>query len=160
LRIVVGGVQVGAFPGVHHQVLGVGGPVGGDAHLRYGHAGAEPVIPMRLFCNRTFTVTTLLGLVVGAGLMGAVAYLPTYLQMAYKVSNNLSRELGVTLGVAVIGTLFTSQLTDLLATIFPHGAGTTHSATSLTPAIVRSLPTDTADAVVNAYTNALTPIFA
>lgn len=60
----------------------------------------------------------------------------------------------------MIGTAFTSRLTDRLAAILPaQGTEATPSATGLTPAIARSLPADTADAVVNAYASALTPVF-
>ncbi|MFD0481870.1 MDR family MFS transporter [Kineococcus sp. GCM10028916] len=215
----------------------------------------EPVIPMRFFRNRTFVVTTLLGLVVGAGMMGALAYLPTYLQMAYGVnatesgllllpmvgallvtsigsgavvtktgrykvlpiagtfiaavamflmstmsvatplwqvcvyvgilgaglglfmqiivlavqnavspkeigtatsSNNLFRELGVTVGTAVLGTVFSSRLTERLGGVL---SGSADSASSLTPAVVRSLPADVADGIVTAYADSLVPIF-
>jgi EmrB/QacA subfamily drug resistance transporter len=43
---------------------------------------AEPLIPLRLFKNRTFTITTLIGLVLGMGLFSAMAMLPTFLQMS------------------------------------------------------------------------------
>lgn len=42
----------------------------------------EPLIPLRLFRNRTFTVTTLIGLVLGMGMFSAMAMLPTFLQMS------------------------------------------------------------------------------
>ncbi len=66
---------------------------------------SEPVIPLRFFRNRTFVVTTLLGLVVGAGMMGALAYLPTYLQMVYGVD---ATESGLLLLPMVAGLLVTS----------------------------------------------------
>ncbi|MFP3713549.1 MDR family MFS transporter [Puerhibacterium sp. TATVAM-FAB25] len=43
---------------------------------------AEPLIPLRLFKNPTFTITTLIGLVVGMGMFSAMAMLPTFLQMS------------------------------------------------------------------------------
>lgn len=43
---------------------------------------AEPLIPLRLFKNRTFTITTLIGLVLGMGMFSAMAMLPTFLQMS------------------------------------------------------------------------------
>src|SRR5919112_6770185 len=43
---------------------------------------AEPLIPLRLFRNRTFTITTLIGLVLGMGMFSAMAMLPTFLQMS------------------------------------------------------------------------------
>ncbi|CAM5722407.1 Putative multidrug resistance protein MdtD [Streptomyces fumanus] len=42
---------------------------------------AEPLIPLRLFRDSVFTITGLVGLVVGVALFGAASYLPTYLQM-------------------------------------------------------------------------------
>jgi len=43
---------------------------------------AEPLIPLRLFKNRTFTITTLIGLVLGMGMFSAMAMIPTFLQMS------------------------------------------------------------------------------
>jgi EmrB/QacA subfamily drug resistance transporter len=43
---------------------------------------SEPLIPLRLFKNRTFTITTLIGLVLGMGMFSAMAMLPTFLQMS------------------------------------------------------------------------------
>ncbi|MFP3987006.1 MFS transporter [Streptomyces sp. E11-3] len=45
------------------------------------HFAAQPLIPLRLFRDSTFNVTSLIGAVVGVGLFGAVSYLPTFLQM-------------------------------------------------------------------------------
>ncbi|MCK9795661.1 MFS transporter [Isoptericola sp. 4D.3] len=42
----------------------------------------EPLIPLRLFKNRTFTITTLIGLVLGMGMFSAMAMIPTFLQMS------------------------------------------------------------------------------
>ncbi|WP_372595190.1 MDR family MFS transporter [Actinotalea sp.] len=42
----------------------------------------EPVLPLHLFTNRTFTIATLISIVVGAGMFAALAFLPTFLQMA------------------------------------------------------------------------------
>src|SRR5690606_9380232 len=41
----------------------------------------EPVLPLRLFRNRTFTLTVLVGLVVGIAMFGSVTYLPLFLQV-------------------------------------------------------------------------------
>lgn len=43
---------------------------------------AEPLIPLRLFKNPTFTISTLIGLVLGMGMFAAMAFLPTFLQMS------------------------------------------------------------------------------
>ena len=42
---------------------------------------AEPVLPPHLFSNRTFVLTSAIGLVVGFALYGAVTYLPLFLQI-------------------------------------------------------------------------------
>jgi EmrB/QacA subfamily drug resistance transporter len=42
---------------------------------------AEPVLPLSLFRNRTFAVTSAIGLIVGFAMFGALTYLPTYLQV-------------------------------------------------------------------------------
>ncbi|MBV9772735.1 MAG: MFS transporter, partial [Gemmatimonadetes bacterium] len=41
----------------------------------------EPVLPLRLFGNRTFTFTAAIGLIVGFALFGSVTYLPLFLQV-------------------------------------------------------------------------------
>lgn len=215
----------------------------------------EPVMPPHLFRDRNFVLTTVAGLIIGVSMFGALAYLPTYLQMVtgagatragllmipmmagllvtsiaagqlvsrtgrYKylpitgsavvavalallstmtpgmpvavicgylavlgvglgmsmqilvlvvqnsfpvrevgtatASNNYFRQIGASLGAAVVGTLFASRLSDLLAT---SAASITGGANSLTPDVVRSLPAATRDLVVSAYNDALTPIF-
>jgi EmrB/QacA subfamily drug resistance transporter len=42
---------------------------------------AEPLIPLRLFKDSVFNVSSLVGLVIGVALFGAAGYLPTFLQM-------------------------------------------------------------------------------
>jgi len=42
----------------------------------------DPLLPMRLFRNPTFTIATLVGLILGMGMFSALAFLPTFLQMA------------------------------------------------------------------------------
>ena len=41
----------------------------------------EPILPLTLFKNHTFTVTSILGLIIGAGMFGAIVMLPLYLQV-------------------------------------------------------------------------------
>ncbi|MEU9643730.1 MDR family MFS transporter [Streptomyces sp. NPDC048188] len=41
---------------------------------------AEPMLPMRLFSNPVFTVCSVLSFIVGFAMLGALTYLPTYLQ--------------------------------------------------------------------------------
>ncbi len=42
---------------------------------------AEPILPLRLFRNRVFNVTSAIGFVVGFALFGSVTYLPLFLQI-------------------------------------------------------------------------------
>ncbi|WP_405769086.1 MFS transporter [Actinacidiphila glaucinigra] len=69
----------------------------------------EPLIPLRLFRDGVFTVSALIGAVVGVGLFGAASYLPTFLQMVNGVSATesgllmLPMMLGVVLASVVSG---------------------------------------------------------
>jgi EmrB/QacA subfamily drug resistance transporter len=44
-------------------------------------AGEDALIPLRMFRNRTFTITSLAGVVVGMGMFGGLVSLPLYLQI-------------------------------------------------------------------------------
>ncbi|MFD9890366.1 MDR family MFS transporter [Amycolatopsis sp. NPDC059027] len=46
----------------------------------------EPTLPMRLFRNPVFTVAAILSFVVGFAMLGALSYLPTYLQYVHGIS--------------------------------------------------------------------------
>ncbi len=50
----------------------------------------EPVIPLRLFSNRTFALTSVIGLIIGFALFGSVTYLPVFLQVVKGVSPTAS----------------------------------------------------------------------
>ncbi|WP_154793512.1 MDR family MFS transporter [Occultella kanbiaonis] len=43
---------------------------------------ADPLLPMHLFKNRTFSISTAVGLIIGAGMFAALGFLPTFLQMS------------------------------------------------------------------------------
>src|ERR1022692_3593406 len=49
--------------------------------VRAERRAAEPVLPLRLFSNRVFSVTSGMGLIVGFALFGSVTYLPLFLQV-------------------------------------------------------------------------------
>ena len=219
---------------------------------------AEPIMPLHLFKDRNFNLTTIAGLITGIAMFGALAYLPTYLQMVtgvnateagllmipmmaallvssiisgqlvsrtgrYKwlpivgtsivavalvlmstmtpalpiwilcsflalmglglgmsmqililivqnsfpvrevgtatASNNYFRQIGASLGAAIVGSLFVARLTDLLAERMPAGAADGGGSNSFTPAIVRDLPDAVRDVIVGSYNDALTPVF-
>lgn len=222
------------------------------------HKAEEPIIPLRLFASRNFVLATVAGLFIGIAMFGALAYLPTYLQMVtgvnatisglmllpmvaglmtgaittgqlaartgrYKwmpiasmiglgiglwllstltvetpiavllsylfvlglgvglgmqilvlvvqnsfpdthvgtatAANNFFREIGASLGGAIVGAMFTSRLTELLTQQLPATGGVADM-NSLTPAVVRDLPSAVRDVIVGAYNDALTPVFA
>jgi EmrB/QacA subfamily drug resistance transporter len=45
------------------------------------HRSTEPILPLSLFRDHTFSVTSVVGFIVGFALFGAVTYLPLYLQV-------------------------------------------------------------------------------
>lgn len=234
---------------------------------------AEPIMPLELFTNRTFVVSTVVGMLAMGAMFGVMGYLPTYLQMAYTVSatvsglmlipmtigmltgsigsgalvtktgrykvypvvgaliaaggmvlmstmdadssvwlvsvytfllgfgiglffqllvllvqnavpqqivgattssNNFFREIGVSLGAALIGAVFTSRLTTGVTSFFTSLANSNDPSVvkvleqaqasgldvaSLTPQAVAQLPEVLHSGIVDAYVNALTPVF-
>jgi predicted MFS family arabinose efflux permease len=64
-------------------VLGLGALVAASlfAFVLVERRAAEPVLPLRLFRDRTFAVTSAAGLVVGMALFGSATYLPLFLQV-------------------------------------------------------------------------------
>lgn len=232
--------------------------VAGFAFVMVERRAAEPIMPLHLFRDRNFTLTTIAGLITGVAMFGALAYLPTYLQMVtgvnatqagllmipmmaallissivagqlvsrtgrYKwlpiagtsivavalvllstmtatmpiwllctylavmglglgmsmqililivqnsfpvrevgtatASNNYFRQIGASLGAAIVGSLFVARLTTLLADRMPATAGSGADSNSFTPALVRQLPDAVRDVIVGAYNDALTPVF-
>ena len=75
-------------------------------------------------------------------------------------SVNFFRQVGATVGSALVGAVFASRLTSLLADAMggqtPMGGGDSHS---LTPAMVNGLPEEAKLPIVTAYNDALLPIF-
>ncbi|WP_371811968.1 MULTISPECIES: MDR family MFS transporter [Micrococcaceae] len=221
----------------------------------------EPVMPLALFKDRNFNLTTIANLCMGIGMFGAVGYMPTYMQMVlgvdateagllmipmmgmllitsisvgfivskigrYKAftvvgsvllalglfllshlevdtpayiiciflaviglglgmsmqlltlivqnsfpismvgtataSNNFFRQVGATMGSALVGGLFTSRLKTFLEDRMPPQAMSatgSGGSNSLTPALVSGLPEPIKGIVVGAYNDALVPIF-
>ncbi|WP_308465734.1 MDR family MFS transporter [Rathayibacter soli] len=220
---------------------------------------SEPVMPLYLFKERNFNLTTVAGLIIGIAMFGTLAYLPTYLQMVtganatqagflmipmmaallvssigsgqivsktgrYKwslisgtiivagalmllstmtaaipvyviclylalmglglglcmqilvlvvqntfpnklvgtatASNNYFRQIGASIGSAVVGSLFATRLVNLLTERMPAAAqGATGSTNALTPAAVKELPKAVRDIIIGSYNDALAPIF-
>ncbi|MFJ9818181.1 DHA2 family efflux MFS transporter permease subunit [Streptomyces sp. NPDC101151] len=68
---------------------------------------AEPVLPLKLFRIRTFTLAAVISFIVGFAMFGALTYLPTFLQVVHGISPTLS---GVHMLPMVIGLLLSSTV--------------------------------------------------
>jgi EmrB/QacA subfamily drug resistance transporter len=75
----------------------------------------EPILPLALFRNRTFAVTSAVGFIVGLALFGSVTYLPLYLQIVKGQSPTAS---GLLLTPLMGGVLVTSILSGNLISRF------------------------------------------
>jgi len=237
----------------------VGTIVAAAALVSAERKAAEPIMAPHLFRDRNFNLTTVAGLITGVAMFGALAYLPTYLQMVtgagatkagflmipmmaallvssvvsgqfvsktgrYKwlpvvgtllvsvslvllstmtpglpvwvlcgylsimglglgmsmqilvlivqnsfplsqvgtatAGNNYFRQIGASLGSAVVGSLFVARLTSLLAErMAGAGGAAAGSSNSFTPAAVRGLSAAVRGVVISAYSDALTPVF-
>ncbi|MDQ1588874.1 MAG: hypothetical protein QOJ77_2039 [Microbacteriaceae bacterium] len=76
-------------------------------------------------------------------------------------SNNYFRQIGASIGSAVVGSLFVANLQHLVATRLPNagGASSGGSLNSFTPEKVQALPEAIKNVIVGAYNDALTPVF-
>jgi EmrB/QacA subfamily drug resistance transporter len=120
--------------------------------------------------------------VLGAGIGCALEILVIIVQNTVRptevgtatAATSFFREIGVSLGSAVVGTLFTSRLTSLLVERVPAGSGSALERTglapdrpdgtgldpnALVPAQVHRLPAALREPVISAYHDALTPVF-
>ena len=75
----------------------------------------EPILPMSLFTNRNFAVSSSVGFIVGLSLFGAVTFLPIYLQVVKGVSPSTS---GLMLMPMMLGMLVTSIISGRLISRF------------------------------------------
>ncbi len=65
----------------------------------------EPILPMRLFKGRVFTMASILSFIVGFGMMGSITFLPTFMQFVGGASATSS---GLRMLPMVIGLLLTA----------------------------------------------------
>ncbi|WP_055547018.1 MDR family MFS transporter [Streptomyces kanamyceticus] len=83
---------------------------------------AEPMLPMRLFANPVFTVCSILSFIVGFAMLGAMTFLPTYLQYVDGDSATISgvRTLPMVIGL-LIASIFSGNVVSKTGTyrIFP-----------------------------------------
>ncbi|MFG2904746.1 MFS transporter [Kitasatospora sp. NPDC048286] len=89
------------------QIVGLGvlGLVLLLAFVLVERTAVEPVLPLRLFRSRTFSLVAVISFVVGFAMFGALTYLPTFLQVVQQVSPTLS---GIHMLPMVLGMLLTS----------------------------------------------------
>jgi EmrB/QacA subfamily drug resistance transporter len=62
--------------------LSIVGAIALAAFIAVERNAPEPVLPLRLFANRAFTVTSVVGFICGFAMFGSVTYLPVFLQAA------------------------------------------------------------------------------
>ncbi|MEZ5767237.1 MAG: MDR family MFS transporter [Paracoccaceae bacterium] len=228
--------------------------IAGALFYRTEARASHPIVPFGLFADRTYALTTIIGVFAAIGLFSTVSYIPTFLQMVHGYGatasgyltlpavlgmivatsisgvvssktghyrpfvvggmalvaagmalmstlrpdqsvvfvclfigivglglgsvlqlvvvmgqnavpladvgtatsvNNFFREIGATLGIAVVGGMFTARLTASLATVDLGGL----APDALTPALVATLPTAQHASVVDAYAQALAPLY-
>ncbi|GHB34849.1 EmrB/QacA family drug resistance transporter [Streptomyces viridiviolaceus] len=91
------------------QIIGLAvlGVVLAAAFVAVERRAAEPVIPLKLFRIRTFTLAAVISFVIGFAMFGAMTYLPTFLQVVHGVSPTLS---GVHMLPMVFGVLLSSTV--------------------------------------------------
>ncbi|MFG2346679.1 MDR family MFS transporter [Streptomyces phaeochromogenes] len=107
-------------------VLGAGLAV---AFVAVERRAAEPVLPLKLFRIRTFTLAALISFIVGFAMFGAMTYLPTFLQVVHGISPTMS---GVHMLPMVAGLLVSSTVSGQIVSrtgrwkVFPiAGTGVT-----------------------------------
>jgi EmrB/QacA subfamily drug resistance transporter len=106
------------YPWASPQILGLAALVAGAlaGFVWAERRAAEPVLPLRLFGNRTFTLSATIGLSVAFALYGSVTYLPVFLQVVRAASPT---ESGLQMLPMTGGTLLTSIVVGQL--ISRHG---------------------------------------
>lgn len=99
------------------------------AFISVEQRAAEPVLPLKLFRIRTFTLSAVISFIVGFAMFGAMTYLPTFLQVVQGVSPTWS---GVHMLPMVFGLLFSSTVSGQIVSrtgrwkVFPiAGTGVT-----------------------------------
>jgi EmrB/QacA subfamily drug resistance transporter len=71
-------------------ILGAAGAVLIGVFVFVERRAAEPVLPLHLFKTRVFSVTSVVGFIVGFGMFGAITYLPAFFQVVRGISPTIS----------------------------------------------------------------------
>ncbi|WP_435864415.1 DHA2 family efflux MFS transporter permease subunit [Streptomyces phaeochromogenes] len=113
------------------QIIGLAvlGVVLAVAFVAVERRAAEPVLPLKLFRIRTFTLAAVISFIVGFAMFGAMTYLPTFLQVVHGISPTMS---GVHMLPMVAGLLVSSTVSGQIVSrtgrwkVFPiAGTGVT-----------------------------------
>ena len=73
--------------------------------FKWESKAVEPIIPLTLFKNHTFSLTSVLGAIIGAGMFGAIVMLPLYMQV---VKGYSATDAGLKLIPLMLGIVSTS----------------------------------------------------
>jgi EmrB/QacA subfamily drug resistance transporter len=71
-------------------ILGVAGVALIGLFVLVERRAAEPILPLHLFRLRTFSVTSVVGFIVGFAMFGAITYLPAFFQVVRGISPTIS----------------------------------------------------------------------
>ena len=116
-----------------------------------------------LICTFLFIFGAGMGLIMQVVVLVVQNAVPAGELGAATSTNNYFREVGASLGTAVFGTLFTTRLSERLTDVFLSSGADAGSAAEATatidPAKMAQLPDALQDGIVNAYADALAPVF-
>jgi len=93
--------------------LGIAGVVLTGLFLFREHLAAEPILPLRLFRNRVFSLTGATAFIIGLAIFGGIIFLPLFLQVVTGASATNS---GLLILPLMVGVLTTSIVTGRLIT--------------------------------------------
>jgi len=117
-----------------------------------------PDLPVWILCSYLAVMGIGLGMGMGILILIVQNSFPLSQVGTATASNNYFRQIGASLGSAIVGSLFVAKLTDLLSNQIPAG-GSAGDSNSFTPAVVRELPEAIRNVIIGAYNDALTPVF-
>ncbi|WP_193596924.1 MDR family MFS transporter [Microbacterium sp. YJN-G] len=119
--------------------------------------------PIWLICVFLFVFGAGLGLIMQVVVLVVQNAVPAAEIGTATSTNNYFREVGAALGTAVFGTIFTTRLTENLRDVFTSAGASASDAANATstldPQALNQLPDALRDGVVNAYADALAPVF-
>lgn len=119
--------------------------------------------PIWLICVYLFVFGAGLGLIMQVVVLVVQNAVPAAQIGTATSTNNYFREVGAALGTAVFGTLFTTRLTENLTDVFTKAGASAADAqgatATLSPEALNQLPEAVHTGVVNAYADALAPVF-